>query len=130
MRNATALYSYRSCCSRSTRRWRSYQRFIKSQFTANDIDDRLPGVAASHADDADGGAGDADRDVDVLEDDADGGQDGRDAQAVGRLNRLAALECAGRAGAGLGRRAGDGKDCKRGERGESSGGLGEHVVGE
>lgn len=102
-----------------------------------------PAVRASDADAGDPRAGQPDRNVHVLEDDPQEGQDRRDGRTVRGLDGVAALQrpraararartCGGGgrggSGGGGGRRAarqgvGDGKDCERGEEG---GELGEH----
>ena len=81
----------------------------------------LPSVARSDADGGDRGAGEADKSVDVLHDDAEGPKDGRSRGGARLLNALAALDGPSAARLSEGR-GGDGKDCGGGEYEE----LGEH----
>ena len=86
-----------------------------------------PRVASTDANDGDRGAGEANEGIDVLHDDADGGEDARGSRVARLLDGLAALDGTGAAAAGRARpasgsRGGGGKDCESGEGDE----LGKH----
>ena len=85
-----------------------------------------PFITRTDADDGDRRAGEADEGGNVLHNDADGLQDGRNRRAVGGKDLLAALDGCGAAGRGRsGRGGGGGKDCESREGDE----LREHGEG-
>ena len=85
-----------------------------------------PATPAADTDDGDRGAGQPDQRIDVLDDDADGGEDRSRGGVASLLDGLAALNgarAARRWRRRVGGGGGDGKDCQGGDDGE----LGEHV---